>query len=188
MNKPDETNIETQAEASQDKNKNCSENHHRCHGRRCGGTGKFFVGALALFGLISLGGMLFGSGCGYAGAHHWKDVSVAERMSHMSERLMHKVDATDEQEAQIKAIVTKYEPQFTAMKSEHKTFREAFLTALKQDIVNDAELEQIRKNMLDSANDKSVVITSMISEVASVLTVEQRQELTDNWQNRRHHW
>ena len=188
MSKTDEKNIETQDnEEKQDDKKECCCRHH-CHGRRCGGAGRFFVGVLVIVGVVSIASALFGGKHCYAGPHHWKDASVSERMNHMSERLMHKVDATDEQETQIKAILKKYEPNFKDMRSEHKTHHDAFLTALQQDTVNQAELEQIRKGISSQMNDKSIVMTQMIAEVANVLTVEQRKELADGWENRRHHW
>ncbi|MDX8387170.1 MAG: Spy/CpxP family protein refolding chaperone [Ghiorsea sp.] len=188
MSKTDEQNIEAQdnVENQDDKKECCCRKH--CHGRRCGRVGRIFVGILVIVGVVSIAGALFGGKHCYAGPHHGKDVNISERMEHMSERLLDKVDATDEQETQIKAILKKYEPNFKDIRSEHKTHRDAFLTALQQDTVNQAELEQIRKDVSSQMNNKSIVMTNMITEVANVLTVEQRKELADGWENRRHHW
>jgi len=190
MRKTDDIKVETPAEtggnAGSNDDKKCCRNH--CRGRRCGGIGRLFIGILVVVGVVSIASSFFGGKHCYAGSHHWKESNMSERMEHMSERLMDKVDATDEQETQIKAILKKFEPSFKDMRSEHQTYRDAFLTALQQDTVNQAELEQIRANMLTQVNEKSLVLTEMITEVAHILTPEQRKALAEDLGKHSRHW
>jgi len=186
-------NVEGNAEnnATPENQDKCKSRREHCRDRRCG-PGRFFVGALALVGVLSLGGMLFGASCGHAGwggSHHEMSAEdMQHKAEYMTKRLIKETDATDAQAESIKAIVNSYTPQLHPMREVHKQQRDAFASALKAEQVDAAQLQSIRASGIEDLNQHSKVLVQMVEEIANVLNAEQRVALIDEMQSRRHFW
>lgn len=160
--------------------KNCARGHRRRGGFARKALGFFLiVGAavgipLAVAQASGHGG--FGGHCGGA-----KAVTSAEELrTHMDKPagwILGKVNATDEQTAQIDAVLDRLAPELFALKAEHEEIRQDFHAALTAPQINGAEIEEIRKDGLTLADEASKVVIGGIVDVANVLDAEQRGEL-----------
>lgn len=109
-----------------------------------------------------------------------------ERAEFVTDWVLKKVNATDDQRATIKAIVATTLQDLAPARDEHRQHREAFLAALTQPNVDRASLEDLRRAELQLAEDASQRIVAALAEVADVLTPEQRAELVQmaqRWRN-----
>lgn len=125
---------------------------------------------------------------GAAGCHHrWhghKNVSEAElqeRLADGTEDVMDYVDASDDQTARVKAVVSQAATDLRALREEHKTLKNEFQQALAAPNVDRDQLEGLRVNALDLADRASERLLAAIADVADVLTVSQRQKLISRW-------
>ena len=100
-----------------------------------------------------------------------------ERAEFATDWMLNKVNATDAQRTQIKAIVAATLQDLAPVRDEHNQHREAFLAALTQPNVDRATLEDLRRAELQLAQNASERIVTALAEVADVLTPEQRTEL-----------
>lgn len=89
------------------------------------------------------------------------------------------VDASDEQERQVQAIVGDTAEQLLGLAGQHHAHREAFVSALLESDVDRAELEAIRRAELELAEVASAQLIDALADVAEVLTPEQRQQLVE---------
>jgi Spy/CpxP family protein refolding chaperone len=137
-------------------------------------------------GLSIAGGALaagFGNHHGCGGAHgFWRSAQhspeqLQERADFAAEWVLRYVNASTEQEAQIKTIIETAISELTPMKTQHEEHRQAFLNALQQPQVERAALQQIRADELALAETVSSRIVDVIADLATVLTPEQRAEL-----------
>jgi Spy/CpxP family protein refolding chaperone len=90
------------------------------------------------------------------------------------------VDATDEQQEKVGAILASALEQAATMRDRHKENREAFAAALAAPTVDRAAIEAARKAEIVLAEEASVLLTKTLADAAEVLTPEQRQELLDH--------
>ena len=168
-------------ENESDKKQRCCNQHHGNGKHKCRWFGRAFFGILAIVGIVTVAGALFGPSCGYAGwhhgGHHWSQTDITKRMDKMTDRLIDHVDASDAQEQQIKAITSSYLPRIQSMKSAHLSSRRELTQLLTQTEVDRSALNRVRKDALGLLDQNSEVLADMIAEIADVLTVEQRQKL-----------
>jgi Spy/CpxP family protein refolding chaperone len=90
------------------------------------------------------------------------------------------VDATDEQQEKVGAILASALDQAGAMRDRHRENREAFAAALAGPTVDRAAIEAARKAEIVLAEEASVLLTKTLADAAEVLTPEQRQALLDH--------
>jgi periplasmic protein CpxP/Spy len=119
---------------------------------------------------------------GWHGGGRWCRASMGpeaqrERAEFATDWMLNKVNATDAQRSQIKAIVAATLEDLMPVRDEHRQHREAFLAALTQPNVDRATLEDLRRAELQLAESASQRIVTALAEVADVLTPEQRAEL-----------
>lgn len=172
----------------QNNNENESDKRHRCckqhHGNgkhKCRWFGRALFGVLAIVGVVTVAGALFGPSCGYAGwhhgGHHWSQGDITKRMDKMTDRLIDHVDASAAQEQQIKAITSSYLPRIQSMKSAQLDSRNKLTQLFTQAETDRTQLNRIRKDALGLLDKNSEVLAEMVADIADVLTIEQRQKL-----------
>ncbi|MGH8632183.1 MAG: Spy/CpxP family protein refolding chaperone [Burkholderiales bacterium] len=107
----------------------------------------------------------------------------------MSDWLLERIDASSEQRAQIKDMLTAALDELMRLREQHQAHRAAFVSALVQPAVDRAELERIRRAELELADRASQTIVSSLAAMSEVLTPEQRAKLAElaaHWQAGHH--
>lgn len=149
------------------------------------------VAAVALVGLGAIAGSL-ATVSASAGAHMFRGhhgASAAEMTERARDRVswvLARVDATDEQERQVDAIVSDLMASLAPVRTRHHEHRQELVSELLRDPVDSARLETIRRQELELADAASASVLDAIVRTAKVLTPQQREELLERF-GRRHH-
>ena len=96
------------------------------------------------------------------------------------------VDATEDQQQKVAAILTGALDEAVKMRDRHKENREAIAAALAGSTVDRAGLEAARKAEMALLEEASHLVARTLADAAEVLTPEQRQELLDHVHSFRH--
>lgn len=105
--------------------------------------------------------------------------TAKEHIEFVSGFVLSKVDASDEQQAEIKDLLEATVDDLAFVAAEHRAGREAFHGLLMQETVDRAMLEETRLVQMALADQASRRIVETLADVAEVLTVEQRGELVE---------
>jgi len=111
---------------------------------------------------------------------------MRDRAEFMVDRALKKVDASEEQRAQIEAILEASFEEGMAMRGDHETMHVEIQSILTADTVDRSRLEALRAEKLEQAEKMSKLLTKTIGDVADVLTPEQRRELAEYAESRWH--
>lgn len=130
----------------------------------------------------------------HAGYHHWghhgggmRDPEMArERAAFAVDRILSKVDATEEQKVQVNERVSVAIDDLFALSDQHRQNREAFVTTLISPNVDRDALDSIRQAELQLADQASTQVVDALAQIAEVLTPEQRSQLAEMSQKFRH--
>ena len=90
------------------------------------------------------------------------------------------VDATEEQQQKVAAILTAGLEQAAALHERHAENREAFAAGLVAPTVDRAAIEEARKAEIALAEEASLLLARTLADAAEVLTLEQRRALLDH--------
>ncbi len=161
--------------------------------RQCrAGLGRKARMGMAAAGLIAIGAALGGLATVSvtAGAHGFgggrSAEAMSERMRDKAAWMLGKVDATEEQEQQVDAIITALAGQMQPIREQHRANRRAFVSELSRSSVDAGRLEALRQDGLRLADQASARILDAVVQASVVLTPEQRAELTEHMMQRRH--
>ena len=97
------------------------------------------------------------------------------------------VDATEDQQQKVSAILAAALEEATRLKERHRENREAFAAGLAGATVDRAALEEARKAELELAEEASQVLVKALADAAEALTPEQRKELLEHAARFRRH-
>jgi Spy/CpxP family protein refolding chaperone len=104
-------------------------------------------------------------------------------------KILEKVNATDGQKAQIKAIWEGLRPQLRTTHDEHRKLRQQITQAMTAPTIDPAGIEKLRQQSIQLMDRASATMTKGFIETARILTPEQRKqaaaELEKERQNRR---
>jgi Spy/CpxP family protein refolding chaperone len=113
-------------------------------------------------------------------------------MAFRMHKILEKVNATEGQKGQIKAIWEGLRPQLKTAHQEHRKLREQITQAMTAPTIDPAAIEKLRQQSVQQMDKASQLMTRGFVETARVLTPEQRKqaaaELEKEHQNRRAHW
>jgi Spy/CpxP family protein refolding chaperone len=112
------------------------------------------------------------------------DLSAEELISRLDRGatwLLWKVDATDEQEAEVKSVLKKLTPDVAELQASRKVLTTKFATALAEDQINQDELVRLRTSGLDLTEQAFNRSFDAMVQTAAVLTPEQRKKLVEAW-------
>ena len=143
---------------------------------------------IAVFGLV---GALF-AGCGHWGGRHghWghhrhgldNPEEAREHVEDAAEWILNRVDASDQQNQQVKSIVGESVDGFVELAQQHRQHREDFITEFSRPSIDRQALEQIRRAEMEVAEAASSQMVRTLADVAEVLNPEQRRELLERFQ------
>ncbi len=187
MSENNEAPIET-TEVSNTDDKKCACGHHHTCGekrRRCGHgrAGHFILLALAIVGIVSIANVAIGASlCD-------QDRSPADRASKVAMHMLDDVDASDEQRAQVKGIIETHSATLNSLRESGRKLHEETRALLSAPTIDRSAIENLRQQKIASMDQTSREMTTMLADIAEVLTPEQRKQLAENMQKRfeRHH-
>lgn len=117
--------------------------------------------------------------------HHPHDAKTPEEFregfNKATQRVLKKVDATEDQKARIKPIADDLAMALSGFREEHKAIRSRFVKALEAEKVDPAEVEKIRVDGLALADKATAKMAEAIVKASDILSPAQRRKLTDRW-------
>jgi Spy/CpxP family protein refolding chaperone len=148
------------------------------------------VVALAGLAALALAAALAATGPAEAfGGHGWRGfrhghhgpggLHDPERIGEHAALFLRMVDASDEQQASVQAIVTQAARDLEGVAERHHQNRAALVAAIGGPSVDRAALESLRSNELALADEASRRLASALADAAEVLSPEQRAELVE---------
>ncbi len=147
------------------------------------GAALFAVGSASGFAVATAHGMPWWM-LGAAAHHRFDPERVAARVEHRVDRVLARVDATAEQRGKVSGITKATITDLSALGVAPWEVRGKFVELLRADTIDPAAFETLRAEQISKADAASKRIVQGVTEAASVLTVEQRRELTERWQKR----
>jgi Spy/CpxP family protein refolding chaperone len=129
-------------------------------------------------------------GGGFAGHGHGHRLlgdpeRAKERASVALDWVLKTVDGSDEQRAEAKAIANRTIDGLAPLAERHKGFRETIARELLKPSIDRAELERLRQQEIQLADEASRLAVAALADFADVLRPEQRAELVE-WATRFH--
>jgi Spy/CpxP family protein refolding chaperone len=121
------------------------------------------------------------------GGHHGRDGQ--HMMEHVRNRVswvLGRIDASEEQERRIEAIVDDTIETLASARDERQQTRHDFVAEMLAGAVDRDRIEVLRQQHLVQHDRLSAVVVQGLAEVAEVLTPEQRRQLHDMGPFRRH--
>lgn len=147
------------------------------------GAALFAVGTASGFAVATAHGIPWWM-LGAASHHRMDPERIAARVDRRVERVLSRVDATDEQRNKVSGITKAAISDLSALGVAPREVRGKFVELLRADTIDPAAFETLRAEQISKADAASKRIVQAVTEAASVLTVEQRRELTERWQKR----
>jgi len=154
---------------------------------------------LALAGGVGVAVSQPGSWGGHHGGHHgghqgarggehghgsmWRGGDPAQRIERGVERMLGRVDATDEQKRKVAEILKGAAKEMQAMRSGAGGMREDVARLLKAEKIDRVAMEKLRADRIASADAASKRMTQAIADAAEVLTPKQRAELAERMES-----
>ena len=155
------------------------------------GTGrsrKFWVGLVltVLVGSVLAGGAIVSTqaaGWPHAGRHrghfgHDPELT-RERAEFAASWVLSRIDASDEQQEQVKAILGRSVDELASLAEQHRQNREAWVAELAKPTIDRAALQQLRQNGIETVDAATVRLVEALADAAEVLTLEQRAQLIE---------
>ncbi|MDX2023575.1 MAG: Spy/CpxP family protein refolding chaperone [Deltaproteobacteria bacterium] len=143
--------------------------------------------ALALSGVFATTALAGGGGWGHgkdgAPTQEQREKFMEKRLSRMLEHL----NATPQQETQIKAVFANHKAQMQAMHQERKQLHESMRALMTAPNLDATAVEGVRSKMVAQADKSSRVFAEVALQVGQILTQAQRQQLAEHMAHGRGH-
>lgn len=128
---------------------------------------------------------------GWGGWHGHRGAMTAEEMDEKIERMVAhaaiEIDATDEQRDEIAAIAKTAAAELRPLRDAMRADGQKLHDLLLADVVNPSEVEALRAARLADFDAKSKVLSKALTDIAAVLTPEQRRTLEERIQEFKGH-
>jgi periplasmic protein CpxP/Spy len=150
-----------------------------------GGALAALVSARPIAAAVQGGWHRMGMGHGGWGLHGRNPEAMREHVQLAAKWALREVDATEEQQQRVGAIVSDAFEDLMRLKERHQANHEVLAAALAGPTVDRARLEEARKSGLALADEATRRLAQAAADAAEVLTPEQRQALLEHV--KRHH-
>ncbi len=134
----------------------------------------WIAGAVALAVIVAVGAAAFS----FHGHGHGIERFAEKRI----DRMLNKVDASEEQRAEIAGIVGEAVAEMKELRGVFGETRQTLFTTLGAETVDRQALEELRLEKLETMDQVSRRLVTALADVADVLTPEQRSELVEHMQ------
>ena len=122
------------------------------------------------------------------GGHRFGGRHGADFIQWRASRLLERADATAEQTAKVQEILDETFAGMEELRPDRRVLHERFTSLLTAETVDAAALEALRAEQLARFDDASKRIVAALTEIAQVLSPEQRAEIADMMEHQhRHH-
>jgi Spy/CpxP family protein refolding chaperone len=108
------------------------------------------------------------------------------RKEHM-DKMLTSAGATDAQKTQIQTIWQNLRPQLRPLHKQHADLRHQLGEAIAAPSIDQAKVEQLRKQSVQTMDQISALVTQGMVQSAQVLTPAQRQTVLQQMEQHRHH-
>lgn len=140
-----------------------------------------------LVGSVVVAGSAF-AGRGPLGCSNLTDEEVKTKVFDRTDRLLDKVDANDEQRADILSIVDAALPDMLTARTEGKQLKADIKAALNEEPIDRAKVELLRQRGIALADKVSKRGLTALMDAAEVLDADQRAELREMIEKRQRRW
>ena len=123
------------------------------------------------------------SACGHRHHHTHEGVSE-ERVNKMVDKVFSRVDASDEQKSRISTIANKAVSELKPMRQSIRQARTEAMSLLSAEPIDRAAIDGLRAEQMETANRASTVMSEALTDIAEVLTPEQRLQVRDKLSKR----
>lgn len=116
--------------------------------------------------------------------HHDPNATEAEIKENADEHvddIVDWLDGTDAQKTQIKQVVNNAIPDLLSYREEHRALRAEFQKEMSASTINPQALESLRGKALKMMDEASARGLRALTDVANILTPEQRQKAISKW-------
>lgn len=135
---------------------------------------------------VAAGGLLSHRGHGRFGFGMHDPATAKEHADVAVEFLLRGIDATADQQSQVKAVVGSAIDDILPVAERHQANREALVEELSRATIDRLAIEEIRRAELELADQVSSRLILALTDAAETLTPEQRAELIERAQKFRH--
>jgi hypothetical protein len=136
--------------------------------------------------LLSIAALPLLAAC-HGGRHHnLSESEIAERLEDVAEYGLDRVDADEQQTARVNQTLRGLAPDLVRFRTEQRALAAQLRTALAQEPVDRARIEQLRRQMLDLFDRASARGSQALVATAEVLSVDQRKQLVESWEKHSH--
>jgi Spy/CpxP family protein refolding chaperone len=143
------------------------------------------VSSIGLITVVSAKPFADGPGCGRAG-HHMMQGKHDGRRGPNLERLADRLDMTEQQRAEVKAILDDSRQQMVKLREQIRENRTQLRELTGQDEFDEAAVRSIADNQGDLKAETIVLRARQRHEMKAVLTDEQRVQLDEMWKRKNH--
>ena len=156
---------------------------------------RFCIGATLAGAIGVIGASIAGCSRGISNQYHgWhcghgfhevdSPEEAQERARTAAKWMLRKIDATDDQQQRIQAIVDESVQQLYPLREKHRLHHAQLLDAMSRPTVDRAEIERLRKAEIEIADAASDWMVDAALDMFEVLTPEQRTEMLDHMRER----
>ena len=133
-------------------------------------------------------GRLGGHGCGHARHGHGDPERMREHLDFAAGWVLRRIDGTDEQRQQVVATLEGFIDQVHPLAEQHRAHRDSLLAELSRPSIDREAIQELRRAEMELAQIVSTQLVDALTDVAQILTPEQRLELIElAKQHHRHH-
>jgi len=115
---------------------------------------------------------------------------LEERLDYMLKHLYVEIDATDAQKAKLDPIVKQAAKELMPLRGKMREARRQGMALLSAETIDRGAIERLRAEQIGAADEASRRLVRALTDVAEVLTPEQRKTVAQRIERRRHrrHW